>query len=105
MVKTVVRNNKNLIGHIMRGDWLMKEVMEGIMEDKRGPGRERISMIDDPLEKERCGDLKSQDSASMEFGCQKPGRTLIKKRHPLRIRRTFELHEINCFNLWLKSLF
>ena len=37
MVETIVRRKK--IGHIMRGDGLMKEVMEGKMEGKRGRGR------------------------------------------------------------------
>ncbi len=40
----------------MRGDGLMKEVMEGKMEGKRGPGRKRIGMIDDLLEKVPYGD-------------------------------------------------
>ena len=53
--ETIVRRKKNWIGHIMRGDGLMKEVMEGKIEGKRGPGRKRIGMIDDLLEKERYG--------------------------------------------------
>ena len=36
MVETIVRRKKNWIGHIMRGDGLMKEVIEGKMEGKRG---------------------------------------------------------------------
>ena len=46
-VETIVRRKKNWIGHIMRGDGLMKEVMEGKMEGKRGRGRKRIGMIDE----------------------------------------------------------
>ena len=42
----------------MRGDRLMKEVMKGKIEGKRGPGRKRIGMIDDLIEKERYGVLK-----------------------------------------------
>ena len=30
MVEIIVRRKKNLIGHIMRGDGLMKEVMEEV---------------------------------------------------------------------------
>ena len=41
----------------MRGDGLMKEVMEGKMEGKRGSGRKRIGMIDELMENERYGDL------------------------------------------------
>ena len=38
MVETIIRRKKNWMGHIMRGDGLMKEVMEGKMEGKKGPG-------------------------------------------------------------------
>ena len=58
MVETIVRRKKNWIGHIMRGDGLMKEVMEGKMEGKRGRGRKRIGMIDELMENEQYGDLK-----------------------------------------------
>ena len=58
MVETIVRRKKNWIGHIMRGDGLMKEVMEGKMEGKRGPGRKRIGMIDELMINEQYGDLK-----------------------------------------------
>ena len=39
----------------MRGDGLMKEIMDGKMKEKRGPGRKRIhvGMIYDLIEKER----------------------------------------------------
>ena len=42
IVETIFRRNKNWIGHIMRGDGLMKEVMKGKMEGKIWPGRKRI---------------------------------------------------------------
>ena len=42
MVEMIVLRKKNLIWHIMRGDGLIKEVMEGKMEGKRGPGRKRM---------------------------------------------------------------
>ena len=58
MVETMVRRKKNWIGHIMRGDGLMKEVLEGKMEGKRGRGRKRIGMIDELMENELYEDLK-----------------------------------------------
>ena len=58
MAETIVRRKKNGIGHIMRGDGLMKEVMEGKMEGKRGPGRKRIGMIDELMLNEQYVDLK-----------------------------------------------
>ena len=58
MAETIVRRKKKLIGHIMRGDELMKEVMEGKMEGKRGRGRKRIGMIDELMKNKQYGDLK-----------------------------------------------
>ena len=58
MAETIVRRKKNWIGHIMRGDRLMKEVMEGKMEGKRGRGRKRIGVIDELMINEQYGDLK-----------------------------------------------
>jgi hypothetical protein len=43
-----LRNRKkNWIGHILRGDGLLKEVIEGRMEGKRIRGRPRLGMLDD----------------------------------------------------------
>ena len=36
----------------------MKEIMDGKMKEKRGPGRKRIGMIYDLIEKERYADMK-----------------------------------------------
>ena len=58
MAETIVRRKKNWIGHIMKGDGLMKEVMEEKMEGKRGRGRKRIGMIDELMENKQYGDLK-----------------------------------------------
>ena len=41
MIETIARRNKNWIGHIMRGEGLMKEVMEGKMQGKREKGGAR----------------------------------------------------------------
>ena len=73
MVETRIRRKKNWIGHIMRGDGLMKEVMEGKMEGKRGPGRKRIGMIDDLIEKERYGDMKRRAEDRQGWRAWLPG--------------------------------
>ena len=49
-VKTVVKRKKNWIGHIMRGDSLLKRVLEERMEGKRPRGRPRIGMRDEVTE-------------------------------------------------------
>ena len=46
-LEKVVKRKKNWIGHIVRGEGLLKHVMEGRMEGKRGRGRPRLGMISD----------------------------------------------------------
>ena len=73
MAETIVRRKKNWIGQIMRGNGLMKEVMEGRMEGKRGPGRKRIGMIGDLLEQERYGDVTRRAENRHEWRIWLPG--------------------------------
>ena len=51
IVETIVKRKKNWIGHILRGEGLLKDVIEGRMEGKPPRGRKRIGMIDDLKEK------------------------------------------------------
>ena len=80
MVETIVRRKKNWIEHIMRGDELMKEVMEGKMEGKRGPGRKLIGIIDDLLEKERYGVLKRRAEDRQGWRVWLPGTCRMAER-------------------------
>jgi len=50
IIETIVNRKKNSIGHILRGDGLLKDVIEGRMEVKRTRGRSRIGMIDKLME-------------------------------------------------------
>ena len=44
----LIRNRKkNWIGHILRGDGIVKEVIEGRREGQRSIGRPRAGMLDD----------------------------------------------------------
>ena len=47
LLQTILERKKNWIGHVLRGEGLMMEVMEGRMEGKRGKGRKRIGMLED----------------------------------------------------------
>ena len=47
LVTTIVQRKKNWIGHILRGESLLKETIEGRMEGKRPRGRPRKGMIDE----------------------------------------------------------
>ena len=47
-MKIIINRKKNWIGHtcILRGESLLKEVMEGRLMGRRGRGRRRIGMLD-----------------------------------------------------------
>jgi len=57
IIETIIRRKKNWMGHILRGEGLLKYVMEGRMEGKRPRGRRRIGMIDD-LKEGSYGEMK-----------------------------------------------
>ena len=52
LMKTIIKRKKDWIGHVVRGDNLLKQVLEGRMEGKKPRGRPRMGMIDD-LKKDR----------------------------------------------------
>ena len=45
-IETLEKRRKNWIGHVLRGDGLLREVLEGRMERKRPRGRPRVKMLD-----------------------------------------------------------
>src|SRR2546426_2270861 len=47
LVETIVQRKKNWIGHVLRGEGLLREVMEGKMVGKRPRGRPRIGMLEE----------------------------------------------------------
>ena len=47
MLEVIATRRKAWIGHVVRGDGLLKLVIEGRMEDKRSNDRPRIGMVDD----------------------------------------------------------
>ena len=60
--ETILERKKNWIGHVLRGNGLMLEVMEARMEGKRGRGRPRRGMLEDLLEESYEGlKRKAQD--------------------------------------------
>jgi len=50
IIETIVNRKKNWTGHILRGDRLLKDVIEGRMEQKRTRGRKGMGMIDEQME-------------------------------------------------------
>ena len=61
LVEAIRKRKKSWIGHILRGDGLLREVMEGRMEGKRPRGRKRMGMIDE---------LKSESYVTMKRKAQ-----------------------------------
>ena len=47
LLNTILERKKRWLGHILRGESLVKEVIEGRLEGKRGRGKSRIMMLDD----------------------------------------------------------
>ena len=47
IVQAILKRKNNWIGHVMRGDSLLKTVIEGRMLGKKPRGRPRLCMIDD----------------------------------------------------------
>ena len=47
IIQTIVRRKKNWIGHVVRGDGLLKLALERRMEGRRTRGRPRRGMIDE----------------------------------------------------------
>ena len=47
MVNVIIQRKKNWIGHVVRGDGLLREVIEVKMDGKRTRGRPRIGMLEE----------------------------------------------------------
>ena len=50
IVTKIVNRKKNWVGHVLRGEGLLRDVMEGRMEGKRTRGRPRKSMLEELME-------------------------------------------------------
>ena len=47
LVDNILMRKKNWIGHVLRGNGWLKEVIEGRMEGRRPRGKRRIGMLDE----------------------------------------------------------
>ena len=47
LLSKILSRKKNWIGHVLRGEGLLRDVMEGRMEGKRGRGRKRKGMLEE----------------------------------------------------------
>jgi hypothetical protein len=73
LVDVIVERKKRRIGHVLRGDGLLREVIEGRMEGKRPRGRPGIGMLDG-LKEGSFGDMKGElrTYQNGDIGCTGP---------------------------------
>ena len=79
LIETIMRRKKNWIGHVLRGESLMKDVLEGRMDGKRSQGRPRIGMTD-MLKVTTYQDMKKKAENREEWRCWLP-RTCLRAEH------------------------
>jgi hypothetical protein len=72
-VQAIVRWKEDWIGHVVRGNSLLKLVLEGRMVGKKPKGRPRMGMIDD-LKEGSYTEMKKglKREINGEHGCQGP---------------------------------
>ena len=58
LMEVIWRRKKNWTGHILRGELLLREVIEGLMVGKRPRGRERLGMLNEFLKELSYAELK-----------------------------------------------
>ena len=79
LLQTILERKKNWIGHVLRGEGLMLEVMEGRMEGRRGRGRKRIGMLKDMIETSYA-EMKRKAQDRSEWRSWMPG-TCLRAEH------------------------
>jgi hypothetical protein len=60
ILDTIFQRKKNWIGHILRRNCLLHDVIEGKLEGRRGPGRKRIQILDELKERRKYWELKEE---------------------------------------------
>jgi hypothetical protein len=80
LVGMIVQRKKNWIGHVLRGDGLLREVIEGKMEGRRPRGRPRMGMLEELKEGSSFVDMKRRAENRGEWRCWVP-RTCLRADH------------------------
>src|SRR6201996_1944477 len=58
LIDTIMERKRKWLGHILRGDSLVKDVLEGRLEGRGGRGRPRIMLLDDIKGEDSYASLK-----------------------------------------------
>ena len=74
MVDVIIQRKKNWIGHVVRDDGLLREVVEGKMDAKRTRGRLRIGMLEElmkgsPNKKNPYQQMKRRAENRLKWRC------------------------------------
>ena len=64
LITTLRSRKKSWIGHVLRGDGLLKEVIEGLMEGSKPRERPRLGMLDDLIRESMFITSKHQKSSN-----------------------------------------
>jgi len=72
LMDVIWKMKKNWIGDILRGESLLKEVIEGRMVWKGPRGRKRLGMLNEFLKEESCAELKRKTENRKEWRTWKP---------------------------------
>src|SRR6218665_2516824 len=70
LISTIIARQRNWMGHLLRGDSLQREIMEGRMEGERG--RERKKILEWKMS-EGYGKLKEEDQNREKWGHRTSG--------------------------------
>ena len=62
LIRTIGERKKNWIGHVLRGDELLRDVLQGRNLGSRSQGRPRMGMIDELREVEMKASKKKKES-------------------------------------------
>ncbi len=67
LIRTIGERKKNWIGHVLRGEGLLRDVLEGRMLGRRPQGRPRMGMLDELREIDmKAGKKKKESFGSMK---------------------------------------
>ena len=93
LMRTIWQRKKNWIGHVLRGNGLLKDLLEGRMLGKKRRGRPRVKMIDDLMGKSKSKGRRREEwesspsSSSPSCSSDSEGRGEREEEGRMKLRR------------------